>query len=114
MPHASGVTYSRREALPPRASLTRKGQMTHSSPMNPADASRAATAVLDAVETALVGKRESLELVLAGILAGGHVLLEDLPGLGKTLAAQIGRASCRARAESDGAGVAVHVPQVAA
>src|SRR5690625_7501076 len=88
MPHASGVTYSRREALPPRASLTRKGQMTHSSPMDPADASRAATAVLDAVETALVGKRESLELVLAGILAGGHVLLEDLPGLGKTLAAR--------------------------
>jgi len=62
--------------------------MTHSSPMDPADASRAATAVLDAVETALVGKRESLELVLAGILAGGHVLLEDLPGLGKTLAAR--------------------------
>jgi len=62
--------------------------MTHPSPMNPADASRAAIAVLDAVETALVGKRESLELVLAGILAGGHVLLEDLPGLGKTLAAR--------------------------
>ena len=62
--------------------------MTHPIPMDPADASRAAIAVLDAVETALVGKRESLELVLAGILAGGHVLLEDLPGLGKTLAAR--------------------------
>ena len=62
--------------------------MIHPTPMNPADASRAATAVLDAVETALVGKRGSLELVLAGILAGGHVLLEDLPGLGKTLAAR--------------------------
>ena len=60
--------------------------MTQPSPMNPADASSAATAVLDAVETAVVGKRESLELVLTGILAGGHVLLEDLPGLGKTLA----------------------------
>ena len=62
--------------------------MTQPSPMNPADASSAATAVLDAVETAVVGKRESLELVLTGILAGGHVLLEDLPGLGKTLAAR--------------------------
>ncbi len=62
--------------------------MTQPSPMSPADASRAATAVLDAVETAVVGKRESLELVLTGILAGGHVLLEDLPGLGKTLAAR--------------------------
>jgi len=36
----------------------------------------------------VVGKRDSLELVLAGILAGGHVLLEDLPGLGKTLTAR--------------------------
>jgi MoxR-like ATPase len=36
----------------------------------------------------MVGKRAELELVLAGILAGGHVLLEDLPGLGKTLTAR--------------------------
>ncbi len=47
-----------------------------------------ARGVLDAVGTVVVGKRESLELVLAGILAGGHVLLEDLPGLGKTLTAR--------------------------
>ena len=45
-------------------------------------------AVLDAVGTVVVGKRDALELVLAGILAGGHVLLEDLPGLGKTLTAR--------------------------
>ncbi|GIH12097.1 MoxR-like ATPase [Rugosimonospora africana] len=44
--------------------------------------------VLEAVGSVVVGKRESLELVLAGILAGGHVLLEDLPGLGKTLTAR--------------------------
>ncbi len=47
-----------------------------------------AGAVLDQVGTVVVGKRGSLELVLAGILAGGHVLLEDLPGLGKTLTAR--------------------------
>ncbi|GAB3798949.1 hypothetical protein GCM10027605_11470 [Micromonospora zhanjiangensis] len=47
-----------------------------------------ARAVLDAVGSVLVGKRDALELVLAGILAGGHVLLEDLPGLGKTLTAR--------------------------
>ena len=35
-----------------------------------------------------MGKRRPLTLVLAGILAGGHVLLEDYPGLGKTLAAR--------------------------
>src|SRR3954462_14688177 len=37
---------------------------------------------------AVVGKREARRLVLAGILAGGHVLMEDFPGLGKTLAAR--------------------------
>ena len=45
-------------------------------------------AVLDEVERAVVGYRRALELVMIGILAGGHVLLEDLPGLGKTLIAR--------------------------
>ena len=36
----------------------------------------------------MIGKSDPLRLVLAGILAGGHVLLEDFPGLGKTLAAR--------------------------
>jgi MoxR-like ATPase len=44
--------------------------------------------VLDEVEKAVVGKREPLELVLLGFLADGHVLLEDFPGLAKTLAAR--------------------------
>jgi MoxR-like ATPase len=44
--------------------------------------------VLDRVGQAVVGKRYELSLVLAAILAGGHVLLEDYPGLGKTLAAR--------------------------
>jgi MoxR-like ATPase len=44
--------------------------------------------VLARVGQAVVGKGEALELVLAGILAGGHVLLEDYPGLAKTLAAR--------------------------
>jgi MoxR-like ATPase len=47
-----------------------------------------AHAVLDEVEVAVVGKRPALELVLSTILAGGHVLLEDFPGLGKTLSAR--------------------------
>jgi MoxR-like ATPase len=45
-------------------------------------------AVLDEVDRAVVGKREALRLVLSGVLAGGHVLMEDFPGLGKTLAAR--------------------------
>lgn len=44
--------------------------------------------VLDQIEQVVVGKRAALELVLAAVLAGGHVLLEDNPGLGKTLAAR--------------------------
>ena len=45
-------------------------------------------AILDEVGRAVVGKRDALALVLAAVLAKGHVLLEDLPGLGKTLAAR--------------------------
>ena len=44
--------------------------------------------ILDEVERAVVGKREALELVLLGFLADGHVLVEDFPGLGKTLIAR--------------------------
>jgi MoxR-like ATPase len=56
--------------------------------MNPREAHARAGEVLDAVEQAVVGKRDALELVLAGMLGGGHVLLEDVPGLGKTLMAR--------------------------
>ena len=44
--------------------------------------------ILDEVERAVVGKREALELVLLGVLADGHVLIEDFPGLAKTLIAR--------------------------
>ncbi len=43
---------------------------------------------LDEVERAVVGKRDVLELLLVAFLANGHVLIEDLPGLGKTLMAR--------------------------
>jgi len=46
------------------------------------------TRVLDEVERAIVGKRDALELILLGILGDGHVLLEDYPGLAKTLIAR--------------------------
>jgi MoxR-like ATPase len=52
------------------------------------EASRLAAGVLAEVKRAVVGKDEALTLVLAAILAKGHVLLEDFPGLGKTLAAR--------------------------
>ena len=44
--------------------------------------------ILVEVERAVVGKRDALELVLLGVLADGHVLIEDYPGLAKTLIAR--------------------------
>jgi MoxR-like ATPase len=55
---------------------------------DPGQTAARCAAVLDEVERAVVGQRRALELVLIGILAGGHILLEDLPGLGKTLIAR--------------------------
>jgi MoxR-like ATPase len=52
------------------------------------DVGRRSQAILDEVERAIVGKRGVLELVLCALLADGHVLVEDYPGLGKTLMAR--------------------------
>ena len=49
---------------------------------------RTGARIVDEIERAVVGKRPAVELVLAGWLAGGHVMLEDLPGLAKTLLAR--------------------------
>lgn len=57
-------------------------------PMTPGQVGDQAGAVLREVGRAVVGKQDALELVLLGVLAGGHVLVEDLPGLGKTLLAR--------------------------
>ncbi|ANP27871.1 methanol dehydrogenase transcriptional regulatory protein MoxR3 [Mycobacteroides abscessus subsp. abscessus] len=54
----------------------------------PREAAELSARILDEAERAVVGKREALTKLLAGILAGGHVLLEDYPGLGKTLTAR--------------------------
>ena len=47
-----------------------------------------AAEILDEVERAVIGKRPQIELVLMGLLADGHVLIEDFPGLAKTLIAR--------------------------
>jgi MoxR-like ATPase len=44
--------------------------------------------VIAEIERAVVGKRQLLETIMSAVLAGGHVLLEDFPGLGKTLIAR--------------------------
>jgi MoxR-like ATPase len=56
--------------------------------MELAEVGRIAGRVVDEVEKAVVGKRDALELLMLGVLADGHVLLEDYPGLAKTLMAR--------------------------
>ncbi|WP_424008031.1 AAA family ATPase [Haloferax denitrificans] len=51
-------------------------------------ASETCDEVLDAVSEAVIADRAFLETVLTGVLARGHVLLEDVPGTGKTLTAR--------------------------
>ena len=52
------------------------------------DVAARASQILDEVERAVVGKRQALELALTAMLADGHVLIEDYPGLAKTLIAR--------------------------
>ncbi|HLE54782.1 MAG TPA: MoxR family ATPase [Thermoplasmata archaeon] len=56
--------------------------------MNVASVAERGRALLDAIETVIVGKRAVLERVLWSVLADGHVLIEDVPGLAKTLIAK--------------------------
>jgi MoxR-like ATPase len=53
-----------------------------------ADTARLCEQILGEVEQVIVGKREAVTAVLLGVLASGHILIEDLPGLGKTLLAR--------------------------
>jgi MoxR-like ATPase len=61
---------------------------TGPAPLPVADVAALGEQVLAEVGTAVVGMRDALQVALATILAGGHVLFEDVPGLGKTLAAR--------------------------
>ena len=56
--------------------------------MNPGDVALEGGKILDQVATAIVGKRNVLEKMLLAILCDGHVLIEDYPGLAKTLMAK--------------------------
>jgi MoxR-like ATPase len=57
-------------------------------PATVADTARLGERVLAEVEQVIVGKPDATKMVLLGVLAAGHILIEDLPGLGKTLLAR--------------------------
>ncbi|WP_102508713.1 AAA family ATPase [Sanguibacter massiliensis] len=63
-------------------------QPSTTSPLPVAEVARLGAEVLEAVGGAIVGMGPALRLALATVLAGGHVLFEDVPGLGKTLASR--------------------------
>jgi MoxR-like ATPase len=65
-----------------------RSDSTRAEELSLAEVGTLAERILDEVERAIVGKREALELVLLGILSDGHVLIEDFPGLAKTLIAR--------------------------
>ncbi|MBE6884983.1 MAG: MoxR family ATPase [Ruminococcaceae bacterium] len=56
--------------------------------MNAADIKKSGERIIENVEKVIVGKREILRKVLVAMLSGGHVLLEDMPGTGKTTLAK--------------------------
>ena len=58
------------------------------SDLEPATTGALCGSVLDEIGRVVVGKRSALNLILITVLARGHVLVEDLPGLGKTLIAK--------------------------
>ena len=61
--------------------------------MNTQDVQQFAQTVIDNVERVIVGKREAVEMVMVALLCEGHVLLEDVPGTGKTMLARAVAAS---------------------
>jgi MoxR-like ATPase len=61
--------------------------------MEPKEVQSFAQTVMDNVERVIVGKREALELVMVALLCEGHVLIEDVPGTGKTMLARAVAAS---------------------
>jgi len=69
-------------------------------------ATRIAASLVDSVAGVLAGRREQIEVAAACVLAGGHLLIEDLPGVGKTLLAQsiaasVGGSFARVQGTSD-------------
>jgi MoxR-like ATPase len=61
--------------------------------MKPKEVQHFAQTVIDNVEHVIVGKRQAIELVMVALLCEGHVLIEDVPGTGKTMLARAVAAS---------------------
>jgi MoxR-like ATPase len=76
------------DSSPPLSDSVPSSARTSPEPIPVEEIARLSAAIIERVATVVVGMREAVEVALATILAGGHVLFEDVPGLGKTLAAR--------------------------
>ena len=56
--------------------------------MNMADIQATANKIVESVERVIVGKRQAVQLTVLGLLCQGHILIEDVPGVGKTVLAK--------------------------
>ncbi len=54
----------------------------------PTDIAKLARTLIDNLERVMVGQHDAIELLIVALLAGGHVLIEDVPGTGKTTLAR--------------------------
>jgi MoxR-like ATPase len=72
----------------PGATSAPPGHADAPHPLPVAEAANVANAVVDEVCRAVIGKRDVVRLIVAALLADGHVLLDDLPGVAKTLTAR--------------------------
>jgi MoxR-like ATPase len=77
-----------RDARPDRDDAPERGRDDRRDALPLDEGARVANAILDEVCRAVVGKREVVRLILTGLIADGHVLLDDVPGVAKTLTAR--------------------------
>ncbi len=56
--------------------------------MTTTEVTESAQKIIESIETVIVGKHAAVELTVAGFLSGGHILIEDIPGVGKTMLAR--------------------------
>ncbi|MFB6266442.1 MAG: AAA family ATPase [Halodesulfurarchaeum sp.] len=76
------------ETEPVAGSTRRYDAAAEARPLSTGEASDLAHAIIENVETVIVGKRERAEHMLTTVLGRGHLLLEDVPGVGKTMLAR--------------------------
>jgi MoxR-like ATPase len=76
------------DAHEPQAVPDRRADPDAATPLTVSEATELAESVVENIETVIVDKHHVVEHVLTAVLGGGHVLLEDVPGVGKTMLAR--------------------------